>query len=97
MNWKLLIKSVCCGTDDSDEENEFAEDEELGDKDMDASFMESYTDALNKELSSTTLERSFARAPRTGNIDEVTFVYFSCCLLPFLNVVFKIGHCFVNS
>jgi len=38
---------------------------------MDDSFMESYSDALNKELSSTTLEKSFARAPRTGTIDEV--------------------------
>ncbi|PUZ51715.1 hypothetical protein GQ55_6G211000 [Panicum hallii var. hallii] len=54
--------------DDSDEENDFPE--ELGDKDMDDSFMESYSDALNKELSSTTLEKSFARAPRTGTIDE---------------------------
>ena len=70
MNWKLLIQSVCCGTDDSDEENDFTE--ELGDKDMDDSFMESYSDALNKELSSTTLEKSFARAPRTGTIDEVS-------------------------
>jgi hypothetical protein len=72
MNLKLLIKSVCCGTDDSDEEN--AVDEELGDKDIDDSFMESYSDALNKELSSTTLEKSFARAPHTGTIDEVTLV-----------------------
>ncbi|OEL31614.1 Protein ecdysoneless-like protein [Dichanthelium oligosanthes] len=54
--------------DDSDEENDFAE--ELGDKDVDDSFMESYSDALNKELSSTTLEKSFARAPRTGTNDE---------------------------
>jgi len=54
--------------DDSDEENDFTE--ELGDKDMDDSFMESYSDALNKELSNTTLEKSFARAPRTGTIDE---------------------------
>lgn len=54
--------------DDSDEENAF--DEELDDKDMGDSFMDSYSDALNKELSSTTLEKSFARAPRTGTIDE---------------------------
>jgi len=38
---------------------------------MDDSFMESYSDVLNKELSSTTLEKSFARAPRIGTIDEV--------------------------
>ncbi|TVU05675.1 hypothetical protein EJB05_48848, partial [Eragrostis curvula] len=49
--------------DDSDEENDFAE--ELGDKEMSDAFMESYSDALNKELSSTTIEKSFARAPRS--------------------------------
>ncbi|CAO2163186.1 unnamed protein product [Urochloa humidicola] len=54
--------------DDSDEEDDFTE--ELGDKNMDDSFMESYSDALNKELSSTTLEKSFARAPHTGTNDE---------------------------
>ncbi|RLN05512.1 hypothetical protein C2845_PM13G18860 [Panicum miliaceum] len=54
--------------DDSDEENDFPE--ELGDKDMDGSFMESYSDALNKERSSTTLEKSFACTPRTGTINE---------------------------
>lgn len=54
--------------DDSDEDNDFAE--ELGDKDVDESFMESYSDALNKELSSTTLEKSFARAPRPETNNE---------------------------
>ncbi|KAJ1268675.1 hypothetical protein BS78_07G152800 [Paspalum vaginatum] len=56
--------------DDSDEDNDFAE--ESSNKDVDDSFMESYSDALNKELSSTTLEKSFARAPRpeTNNKDS---------------------------
>lgn len=67
-----ITKNACGFVDDSDEDDDFAE--ESGDKDVDDSFMESYSDALNKELSSTTLEKSFARAPRpeTNNENEVT-------------------------
>lgn len=70
----VMIKNGSCGADDSDEENDFAE--EIGDQDMGDAFMESYSDALNKELSSTTIEKSFARAPRpVTNKNEVTLVH----------------------
>ncbi|KAL6647513.1 hypothetical protein ACP70R_014950 [Stipagrostis hirtigluma subsp. patula] len=54
--------------DDSDEEDDFAE--ESGDRDVGDAFMESYSDALNKELSSTTIEKSFARAPQPDANNE---------------------------
>ncbi|XP_062192210.1 protein ecdysoneless homolog [Phragmites australis] len=54
--------------DDSDEENDF--DEESGDKNVADDFMESYSDALNKELSSTTIKKSFARAPLSDANNE---------------------------
>ncbi|KAL6859400.1 hypothetical protein ACP4OV_017659 [Aristida adscensionis] len=54
--------------DDSDEEDDFAE--QLGDKDVGDAFMESYSDALNKELGSTTIEKSFARAQPSDTINE---------------------------
>lgn len=54
--------------DDSDDENDFAE--EAHDKDMDDSFMESYSDALNKELSTTTIDKSFSRAPCPDTSNE---------------------------
>lgn len=45
--------------------------EESGEKGMDNAFMESYSDALNKELSMTTIEKSFARAPHPDTSNEV--------------------------
>ncbi|XP_047071244.1 protein ecdysoneless homolog [Lolium rigidum] len=51
--------------DDSDYENDSAED--AGDKDMDDSFMESYSDALNQELSNTSIKETFSRAPHHTN------------------------------
>lgn len=75
-------KNVCGVADDSDEDDDFAE--ELGDKDADDSFMESYSDALNKELSSTTLEKSFAHAPRPETNNEVALVYFKMLYAFFL-------------
>jgi hypothetical protein len=45
--------------------------------------MESYSDALNKELSSTTLEKSFARAPRPETNNEVALVYLRCYMFFF--------------
>jgi len=47
--------------DDSDYDNDSAE--EAGDKDMDDCFMESYSDALNQELSKTSIKETFSRAP----------------------------------
>jgi hypothetical protein len=47
--------------------------EEIGDKNTSDAFMESYSDALTKELSSTTIEKSFARAPHPVTNNEVTF------------------------
>lgn len=75
MHW-TLIKNAFCGADDSDDENDFAE--EAHDKDMDDSFMESYSDALNKELSTTTIDKSFSRAPCPDTSNEVTLVYLGC-------------------
>lgn len=46
--------------------------EEIGDKNTSDAFMESYSDALTKELSSTTIEKSFARAPHAVTNNEVT-------------------------
>jgi len=43
--------------------------------------MESYSDALTKELSSTTLEKSFARAPRPETNNEV-------CVFEMLHALF---------
>uniref|UniRef100_A0A0D9X8F3 Uncharacterized protein n=1 Tax=Leersia perrieri TaxID=77586 RepID=A0A0D9X8F3_9ORYZ len=54
--------------DDSDYVSDDAE--ETGEKDMGNAFMESYSDALNKELSTTTIEKSFARAPRPDVSNE---------------------------
>ncbi|XP_037460381.1 protein ecdysoneless homolog [Triticum dicoccoides] len=54
--------------DDSDFENDSAE--EAGEKDMDDSFMESYSDALNDELSKTTIEETFSRAQRPSTNSE---------------------------
>jgi hypothetical protein len=48
------------GVDDSDYDNDSAE--EAGDKDMDDCFME-YSDALNQELSKTSIKETFSRAP----------------------------------
>jgi hypothetical protein len=55
--------------DDSDYGSDFGE--ESGEKGMDNAFMESYSDALNKELSMTTIEKSFARAPHPDTSNEV--------------------------
>ncbi|KAM3207924.1 hypothetical protein ACQJBY_062915 [Aegilops geniculata] len=54
--------------DDSDFENDSTE--EVGEKDMDGSFMESYSDALNDELSKTTIEETFSRAQRPSTNSE---------------------------
>nr|CAD1825529.1 unnamed protein product [Ananas comosus var. bracteatus] len=54
--------------DDSEDGSDFAE--EGGDKDNEDTFMQSYTDALNKELTSTTLGKSFVRAERSSNENE---------------------------
>lgn len=51
--------------DDSDYENDSAE--EAGNKDMDDSFMESYSDALNEELSKTSIKETFSRAQHHTN------------------------------
>lgn len=51
--------------DDSDYENDSAD--EVGDKDMDDSFMETYSDALNQELSNTSIKETFSRAPHHSN------------------------------
>lgn len=70
MNWILLIKNAFdCAEDDSDYGSDFGE--ESGEKGMDNAFMESYSDALNKELSMTTIEKSFARAPHPDTSNEV--------------------------
>ena len=66
VNWALLIKTALGGAGDSDYENDSAE--EAGDKDMDDdSFMESYTDALNEELSKTSIKQTFSRAQHHTN------------------------------
>ncbi|KAI4976818.1 hypothetical protein ZWY2020_050425 [Hordeum vulgare] len=54
--------------DDSDFENDSTE--EAGEKDMDDSFMESYSDALNEELSKTTIEETFSRAQHPSTNSE---------------------------
>jgi hypothetical protein len=68
----LEIKSDFNGADDSDFENDSTE--EAGEKDMDDSFMESYSDALNDELSKTTIEETFSRAQRPSTNSEVNFL-----------------------
>ncbi|CAM0954983.1 unnamed protein product [Alopecurus aequalis] len=51
--------------DDSDYENDSAE--EACNKDMDDSFMESYSDALNLELSTTSIQETFSRSQHYTN------------------------------
>jgi hypothetical protein len=41
---------------------------------MDDSFMESYSDALNQELSNTSIKETFSRAPHHTN-DEVNILW----------------------
>ena len=72
MNCVLEIKSCFNGADDSDFENDSTE--EAGGKDMDDCFMESYSDALNDELSKTTIEETFSRAQRPSTKSEVNFL-----------------------
>lgn len=69
----LEIKSAFDGADDSDFENDSTE--EAGEKDMDDTFMESYSDALNEELSKTTIEETFSRAQRPSTNSEVNFLW----------------------
>ena len=60
-------------TDDSEDENGSAEDMEDGED----TFMHSYSDALNEELKSTTLEKSFVRAnEQAPKKDEVHVLLF---------------------
>ncbi|KAL5230339.1 hypothetical protein ABZP36_029115 [Zizania latifolia] len=58
----LGTKDAFFSTDESDYESDVVE--KPGEKDMGNAFMESYSDALNKELSMTTIEKRFARAQR---------------------------------
>ncbi|XP_073008112.1 protein ecdysoneless homolog [Typha latifolia] len=53
--------------DDSEEEEEGDFAEEHIDKEAEDSFMQSYTDALTKELSTTSLKRSFIRAQQSND------------------------------
>ncbi|KAK8954398.1 hypothetical protein KSP39_PZI001684 [Platanthera zijinensis] len=58
----------------SDMDFEDSEDDDIiegaGNDDTEDAFMQSYSDALNEELSSTTLKQSFIRAPRPPNKED---------------------------
>lgn len=60
-------------TDDSEDESDTAELSE-DNEDGEDTFMHSYSDALNEEMKSTTLEKSFVRAnEQAPKRDEVYF------------------------
>lgn len=62
--------------DDLEDESDIAE--HGGDDDAET-FMESYSDVLNKELHATTLERSFIRASQNPSNDEEVSVCLMAC------------------
>lgn len=62
-------------TDDSEDESDTAEPSE-DNEDGEDTFMHSYSDALNEEMKSTTLEKSFVRAnEQAPKRDEVYFSF----------------------
>lgn len=60
----------------SDFDEEHGDDEEMGNM-----FMQSYSNALNKELSSTTIKKSFVRADRPNDSTEVIIPFPLCTYL----------------
>lgn len=70
-----FVIKVLIFTDDSEDESntaELSEDNEDGED----TFMHSYSDALNEEMKSTTLEKSFVRAnEQAPKRDEVYFSF----------------------
>lgn len=81
--------------DDSDYENDSAE--EAGDKDMDDSFMETYSDALNQELSNTSIKETFSRAPHHTNDEGPSNVADSDGEMAPVDVDLNLVESFLNS
>lgn len=72
-SWGLTI-TFFVFAEDSDDESDVAEPSE-GNEDGEDTFMRSYSDVLNEELKSTTLEKSFVRAnDQVAKKDEVYFL-----------------------
>jgi len=75
----LPFINVCCTIIFADQlESDTAEP--YGGDDNEDIFMESYSDALNKELNATTLQKSFIRAPQQpSNGEEVSGHLYILC------------------